>query len=78
MLDPNTNMLSPTRIQAWAATIMSFAAIVHDVAAPVASFAQASTDSLSTIVAAVWAHFAHKTYNEGKRINKLPNPPSGG
>lgn len=69
-LDPDFDMLSPTRIQAWAATLGAFASIAHDVLATTSTFAQAAGNGVSTIVAGWWAHRAHTNYNDSKRIQR--------
>jgi hypothetical protein len=69
VLDPEVNMLSPTRLQAWAATFSAFAGLAHDFLSTASTAAGAVTNSVTSIAGIVWAHYAHKSYNEAKRIN---------
>lgn len=67
VLDPDVNALSPTRIQAWVATLTSFGALAHTVLSVGASIQEASSNTIISGIAVLWAHKAHQTYVQGKR-----------
>mgnify|MGYP001556860370 CR=1 FL=1 len=70
VLDPQVNALSPTRMQAWAATGSSFVAIEHDMMATLSHDAISAGNAIATIGSVMWAHLAHKNYIDNKRADK--------
>lgn len=68
VLDPDANMLSPVRVQAWVSTVAATATMAQD-------FLTSHVNAIQSGASLLWAALAHATHLADKRLRRPPDVP---